>query len=255
MKAVKQAICGAKLQSVRWWMTTYFPDHEFAVLEIQKLAIEEECDYHTKRRVEILHWLLDQGELANRDSIFRVRSGWPKVLLEWLHEHAPNIRLIIGVGYNSSRAFLTWVCDRRDRYEVDSLVGYIYKSVHEGYGTRDFPWLHELCDIRLPCTLLNDFLYRIYVVDEIKWLYDYNPKQYFDDPSQPSIRLKVIHWFLTEYEWKDNNARIKWIQMCMESAARRADSLENIKFLFKIRPETGTGKAMSIAARMVTFTL
>lgn len=64
------------------------------------------------------------------------------------HEHMPEIRLIIRVGYDSTRGLLKWIYDHRDRCIVESLSDYIYKSVCEGYGASDFcPWLHELCDV------------------------------------------------------------------------------------------------------------
>lgn len=65
LTAVKKAICDAKPQSLRWWMMTYMPDHAFAIPEIQKLAIEQQCGYTAKLRVEMLQWLLDQGKLTN----------------------------------------------------------------------------------------------------------------------------------------------------------------------------------------------
>lgn len=121
MAAITDAIQSDNLPSLRWWLTTYLPDHAFAVPKLRKLAVEAKCEHYASRRVEILQWLLDQGKLANRESAFKILielGASSKTIVLWLHENVPGIQMNFELTCESCEDFIKWAYEHSDRYGV-----------------------------------------------------------------------------------------------------------------------------------------
>lgn len=174
--------------------------------------------------------------------------------MHWLHENVPGIRMTFQLAYESPKEFVKWAYDHRDRYSVSHAHRFVRRAVlYRHYD--DLLWIYALCDEELPPGLFNDLLHELFRVNEIKWLYERYPTRYFDDPYYSCTNLDVLKWFLTEFEWKDEFARIEWIEKCLENAANYTDGHEIIEFLYTIRPESNAGHDLGEAVWRGSFDL
>lgn len=98
----------------------------------------------------------------------------------------------------------------------------------------DIPTVYYGClrSRRSACPVTFFIMDKVYDVDGVKLTYEAYPKHYFDDLTSSSAYIPLIKWFLTDYDWKDENARLTWIDKCIEASTCFSYGPKIIEYLY-----------------------
>lgn len=234
---------------VDWWFRCYMPNQQrVSMADIFKIAIEH-------AQLPVLEWIYEETQSQLPVPRYPPYCLDPEVAV-WLHEHGGLHSLIQLSLYryiwpsDDCFEFVKQCFGFEDKTETFK-IKHAFKAVTQAIERGQLDALQWLQTHRLKLFETDYLDYAVHYgrINVAKWLKQSFPKHYFSDPQntfQDSVvsgpfkfDFDTIQWTAREYDWKDQNARLYWLEHAIIHAADTG-KLELLDFAYTFRQEIVT---------------